>query len=166
MFIYDYEQTLNLLWSYIFIYNLSLIPVFAVLFQLKNSTTKTINLFNSFSFNPTLTKTLLISFLSAAGIPPFLGFFSKIFIFTLLSSNFLSIIFVVFFVLLFTSLYFYMQNIRFLNTSNASNQNMIFERNVRLTFSFYYTGFPVLFMLIFGFTLIDDVMMFFNWCFY
>lgn len=166
LFTYDYEQTLNLLGSYVFIYNLSLIPLFTIIFQFKNSYVKTIHIFNTLSFNLTVVKLLIISFLSAAGIPPFVGFFSKIFIFTLLSNNYISTVFVTFFILLFTSLYFYMQNIRFLNTSNAQNSNIIFEKNIRIPVSFYYVCFPIVFILIFGFTLIDDLLLYFSWLFY
>lgn len=165
LFTYDYEQTLNLMWSYIFIYNLSLLPIFAVLFQLNISNIKTINFLSTFGFNYTLTKFLIISFLSAAGIPPFLGFFSKIFIFTLLCNNYLTLFFIILFILLFTGLYFYMQNIRFLNTSNLQNFNNIFEKNVRHVPSFYYFCFPNIFFLIFGFLFVDDIFLFFRWCF-
>lgn len=165
LFMYDYEQTLNLMWSYIFIYNLSLLPIFAVLLQLNISNVKTINFLNTLGFNYTLTKFLMISFLSAAGIPPFLGFFSKIFIFILLCNTYLSVFFIIFIILLFTGLYFYMQNIRFLNTSNLQNMGNVFEKNIRVVPSFYYFCFPNMFMLIFGFTFLDDCFLFFRWCF-
>lgn len=139
-----------------FIYNLALLPLFIVFFQLTTSNIKTLNYFSSFNLNYLLNKILLISILSTAGIPPFVGFFSKIFIFTLLCSSNFSFLFILFFILLFTSLYFYIQNIRFINSSKLTNNNTIFDRNVRLVLRFYYFIFPNLFTLLFGVILIED----------
>lgn len=163
LFTYDYEQTLLFLWTYIFIYNFSLLPIFVVLFQLTNSSVKTINLFSSIGYNSTLTKFLMISLLSSAGIPPFLGFFSKIFIFILLSNSYVSIFFFIFFILLFTSLYFYLQTIRFLNTSNLENKNVIVTQTTHHPVAVFYCCFPNVFMLIFGFLFIDDLFVFIKW---
>ena len=163
-FDYDYLQTLNLLWSYIFIYNLSLLPLFAVLFQLPVSNLKTFNYFSTIGLNYILTKIILISFLSAAGVPPFAGFFSKIFIFTLLCNSNFSFLFIIFFILVFVGLYFYVQNIRFLCTSNVSNGNLVFEKNIRISLNFYYLAFPNLFLLVFSFLFIDDLFIFIKWC--
>lgn len=163
LFTCDYEQTLILLWSYIFIYNISLFPIFVVLFQLTNSTVKTIHLLGSVGLNSTLTKFLTIALLSSAGIPPFLGFFSKIFIFILLSSSYLTVFFFLFFFLLFTSLYFYIQTIRFLNTSNTQNTGAVFDKTNRHTPMAFYCTFPNIFFLIFGFLYLDDLTLFIKW---
>jgi len=137
-------------------------PLFIIFFHIRSSRTKTINLFSTLTFNSISAKLLTISILSAAGIPPFLGFFSKIFIFTLLCSNYIAILFVIFFILLFTGLYFYMQNIRFLNSTSALNRNIVFEKNNRCVTSFHYTCFPITLLLITGFTFTDDILLFFN----
>ena len=60
------------------------------------------------------------------------------------------------------NLYFYIQNIRFLNTSNTQNKNSIFEKNIRVTFLLYHLCLPLVFILIFGFILIDDLFIFFK----
>lgn len=164
MFSYDYLQTLNLLWSYIFIYNLSLLPLFAVLFQLTVSNIKTFNYFSTVGLSYILTKIILLSFLSAAGIPPFAGFFSKIFIFSLLCNSNFSILFPLFFILIFTGLYFYMQNVRFLNTSNVQNSNIQFDKTNRIVLHFYYLVLPNAFLLIFGYLFLDDLFIFIKWC--
>lgn len=164
VFSYDCLQTLVLLWSYIFIYNLALLPLFMVFFQLVTSNVKTLNYFSSFNLSYLLNKILLISILSAAGIPPFVGFFSKIFIFTLLCNSNFSFLFILFFILLFTSLYFYIQNIRFINSSNVTNNNIVFDKNNRLVLKFYYFIFPNLFALIFGVILIEDLFIVIKWC--
>jgi len=165
LFTYEYEQTLTLIWSYIFIYNISLLPIFVVLFQLTSSYVKTINFLNMIGSNYTLTKVLTVAFLSAAGIPPFLGFFSKIFIFTLLCNSYFAFLFLILFLFIFVGLYFYMQTVRFLNTSNQQNFNAVFDKNVRLTPSTYYICLPLSFLIVFGFLVLDDVLLFVRWCF-
>lgn len=165
LFTYEYEQTLNLIWSYIFIYNVSLLPIFIVLFQLNISQIKTINFLSTIGAHYTLTKILVVAFLSAAGIPPFLGFFSKIFIFTLLCNNYFVFLFLILFIFLFVNLYFYMQTIRFLNTSNYKNFNTIYDKNFRTNLAAYYLCLPNTFFLVFGFIFLEDVLIFFKWCF-
>ena len=165
LFTYEYEQTLALIWSYIFIYNVSLLTIFVVLFQVTSSYVKTINFLNTIGANYTFTKVLIVAFLSAAGIPPFLGFFSKIFIFTLLCNSYFAFLFLILFLLLFVGLYFYMQTVRFLNTSNQQNFNSVFDKNVRTTPSSYYLCLPLAFLIVFGFLVLDDILLFIRWCF-
>jgi NADH-quinone oxidoreductase subunit N len=165
LFTYEYEQTLTLIWSYILIYNASLLPIFIVLFQLTSSHVKTINFLGTIGAHYTLTKILIVAFLSAAGIPPFVGFFSKIFIFTLLCNSYFSFLFLILFIFIFIGLYFYMQTIRFLNTSNQQNCNSVFDRSTRIVPAAYYLCFPLTFSLVFGFLVLDDVLVFVKWCF-
>lgn len=163
LFSYDYLQTLTLLWSYVLIYNLSILPLFSSLFQLSITNIKTFNYFSTIGINSVLTKIILISFLSSAGVPPFVGFFSKIFIFTLLCNSNFSILFLILFLLIFTGLYFYMQNIRFLNTSNPLRGTLIFEKNVRLVLNFYYLILPNTLLLLLGFLILDDLIILIKW---
>ena len=163
LFSYDYLQTLTLLWSYVLIYNLSILPLFSSLFQLSITNIKTFNYFSTIGINSVLTKIILISFLSSAGVPPFVGFFSKIFIFTLLCNSNFSILFLILFLLIFTGLYFYMQNIRFLNTSNPLRGTLIFEKNVRLVLNFYYLILPNTLLLLLGFLILDDLIILVKW---
>ena len=163
LFRYDYLQTLTLLWSYVLIYNLSILPLFSSLFQLSITNIKTFNYFSTIGINSVLTKIILISFLSSAGVPPFVGFFSKIFIFTLLCNSNFSILFLILFLLIFTGLYFYMQNIRFLNTSNPLRGTLIFEKNVRLVLNFYYLILPNTLLLLLGFLILDDLIILIKW---
>ena len=163
LFSYDYLQTLTLLWSYVLIYNLSILPLFSSLFQLSITNIKTFNYFSTIGINSVLTKIILISFLSSAGVPPFVGFFSKIFIFTLLCNSNFSILFLILFLLIFTGLYFYMQNIRFLNTSNPLRGTLIFEKNVRLVLNFYYLILQNTLLLLLGFLILDDLIILIKW---
>ena len=52
-----------------------------------------------------------------AGVPPFWGFFSKLFIFLAILNTSLSVLFLPLLILLIISLYFYVQNVRFLNAT-------------------------------------------------
>jgi len=142
------------------IYNLSLFLIFATLFQFVNTDVKTMYSLNDLGANNFYSKVLIISLFSMAGVPPFWGFFSKIFIFTLLCNSNFFILFSFFFTLLFLGLYFYIQNIRFLNASNGSNFTPIVEHNLRNVPVYYYMTLTVLFFLTFGFMFTEDLLIF------
>ncbi len=162
----EVTSTVLLLWSYVFIYNLALIVLFTTLFQLSLTNFKTLFSFTNFKGTHVTTKLLTISLLSMAGIPPFVGFFSKLFILILLlNSNFFLLSFV-FFILLLTSLYFYIQNIRFLNASSPSQLPLVLSLNVRISPIFFYITYPIFFFILFGFFFIDDLFLFFSWIIY
>ena len=86
---HETTTTVLLLWSYVFIYNLALFVLFTTIFQLSLTNFKTLYSFTHFKGTHVSTKLLIVSLLSMAGIPPFVGFFSKLFILILLlNSNF------------------------------------------------------------------------------
>lgn len=116
----SFLDTLIILFIYMFIYNLSLISIFWTLHQFISFNFKTLFSFNDLKFNFYFVTSTAIILFSIAGVPPFLGFFSKLLILiTLINSNFY-FFYIFFFVLLFLGLYFYLQNIRFLySTSNG-----------------------------------------------
>ena len=93
-----------------------------------------------------------------AGIPPFWGFFTKVFLFQLLCMTNFSLLYPFFFTLLFLGLYFYIQNIRFLNASNSSNFTYLYDQNLRTIPLIYYTLFCLSFVLIFGFIFMDELL--------
>lgn len=163
IFSFDFLNTLILLWSYMLIYNLSLFLIFSTLFQFLHSEMKTLQSFNNISSNNFFNKTLVISLFSMAGVPPFWGFFSKLFIFTLLCNSNFFILFPLFFLILFMGLYFYMQNIRFLNSTNHSNFYAISELNTRTVPLYYYVTLIILFFLVFGFIFTEDLILFITW---
>jgi NADH:ubiquinone oxidoreductase subunit 2 (subunit N) len=68
------------------IYNVSLFVIFSTLFQFTNSELKTTHSFSSIGANQFYSATLIISLFSMAGVPPFCGFFAKVFLFTLLAN--------------------------------------------------------------------------------
>jgi NADH:ubiquinone oxidoreductase subunit 2 (subunit N) len=98
-----------------------------------------------------------------AGVPPFWGFFSKLFIFTLLCNSNFFVLFPIFFLILFIGLYFYIQNIRFLNSTALSDFKPIVELNVRNVPMYYYTTLTLLFFLLFGFIFTEDLILLTNW---
>lgn len=148
-----------------FIYNLSLLIFFSVLFQFFNFEIKTLYSFSALGSTNILSKVLVITLLSMAGVPPFWGFFSKMFIFTLILNSKFIYLFILLLTLLFVALYFYVQNIRFLNSSSPSNFVPINGLQLRVVPFLHYINYTVLFLLIFGFTFTEDLLLLFAWIF-
>lgn len=147
-----------------FLYNISLLLIFWTIQQYVSFNFKTIYSFVDFKFNSYFVIVLTIVLFSIAGVPPFIGFFSKLLILiNLINSNFF-IFYIFFFSLLFFGLYFYIQNIRFLySSSNNSTLNYAFNVNIRLATLFYFFSFFFLFFIIFGFFYLDDLILYFYW---
>ena len=162
----EINNVLLLLWSYAFIYNLSLFALFGTLFQILNSNFKTLYSFSSLGHSNIFTKVLLVSLFSMAGVPPFWGFFSKLFILLLLCNSTFFLLFAFLFVLLFVGLYFYMQNIRFLNMVGPVTTPYASELNTRLAPLYFYWIYPTIFFLIFGFFFTEDLFLMFSWVLY
>jgi NADH:ubiquinone oxidoreductase subunit 2 (subunit N) len=79
-----------------------------------------------------------------AGVPPFIGFFTKLFVFlSFLNKSFFFLVFY-FTPIILLSLYFYMQNIRFIYTlcfsKNYTPSSFLTSRYINI----YYTYFAVL----------------------
>lgn len=94
-----------------------------------------------------------------AGVPPMIGFFTKLFLFLLICGAGLAVGFPFIFTVLFTSLYFYIQNIRFLNASNTNNTPFTFEQGIRTTPLFFLLTYTIAFFLIFGAAYLDDTLL-------
>jgi NADH:ubiquinone oxidoreductase subunit 2 (subunit N) len=152
-----------MLFTYMFIYNTSLITLFWVLFSTILTQFKTLHSFNSFSFNSFFLIVITVLLLSMAGVPPFIGFFSKLFILTLLTNNAFFLLYAVFFVVLFIGLYFYAQNLRFLHSTNHNElAYQYFIQNERAVPLFYYFTVSVLTVIILGTLYVDDVLLVFT----
>jgi NADH:ubiquinone oxidoreductase subunit 2 (subunit N) len=152
-----------LLFTYMFIYNITLILVFWIITSNLTSNMKTLYSFSSFSFDSHYLFFLTVAIFSMAGVPPFIGFFSKLFILNLLINSNLFLFYFIFFVLLFVGLYFYIQNMRFLHTSNLSYSNKQYFLNERNNIFINYFAVLVMFLLIFGVSYLDDVLLLFTW---
>jgi len=153
------------LFTYMLIYNISLTIFFWTIFNVINTQFKTLNSFNGFSFNSFYVIVLTILLFSMAGVPPFIGFFSKLFIITLLVNNAFFILYTLFFIILLIGLYFYVQNIRFLHSTNFSSLNYSYITNERHVLVYYYFTITFLFFFIFGTFYIDDFILLMYWLF-
>jgi len=142
---------------------MSLFLIFYTLFQFISFDYKTLYSFSDLGSNNFFTKVLIIALFSMAGVPPFWGFFSKLFIFTLLCNSNFFILFPIFFLILFIGLYFYIQNIRFLNATSGSDFQPVIEQNLRNTPIYFYLTFVFLFLLLFGFIFTEDLLIIVSW---
>ena len=89
LFLNSFTDTLVMLFIYMFIYNLSLIIIFWTLHQFISFNFKTLFSFADLKFNFYFVTSITITLFSIAGVPPFLGFFSKLLILLILiNSNF------------------------------------------------------------------------------
>lgn len=148
-----------------FVYNLSLLLIFWTLKQFISFNFKTLYSFNDLKFNYFFLSIMTVVLFSIAGVPPFLGFFSKLLILlNLINSNFF-FFFVFFFALLFLGLYFYLQNLRFLYSTGINKIHYSYENNLRLSSIFVYHTYFFLFFFIFGIFFFDDVFLYFYWIF-
>jgi NADH-quinone oxidoreductase subunit N len=156
-------DTLVILFIYMFIYNVSLIIIFWTLFQFISFNFKTIYSFSDLKFNFYFVTALSITLFSMAGVPPFLGFFSKLLILILLLNSGFFFFYIFFFGLLFFGLYFYLQNIRFLYSTGLGEINYAHTYNIRISSLYFYVTFTFIFLLIFGFSFMDDIVLYFYW---
>jgi NADH-quinone oxidoreductase subunit N len=101
---------------------------------------------------------------SMAGVPPFIGFFSKLFILTLLTNNSFTLLYAFFFVILFIGLFFYIQNIRFIHTTNGNELNFVtLHSQERIVLPYYYITLYFITLLSLGLIYIDDLLLIITW---
>lgn len=158
-------DSLVILFIYMFIYNLALLGLFWTLHQFINSKNITLYSFSDFKFNYYFLTLITIIFFSIAGVPPFIGFFSKLLILiTLTNSNFF-FFYIFFFGLLFFGLYFYLQNIRFLYSTGTGKINYSSLTFLRITTIYYNYTLLLLLFILFGVFFLDDLLLYFYWLF-
>ena len=122
---------------------------------------KTLHAFNSLSFNSYNIFLVTVILFSISGVPPFAGFFTKLLVFVLNVANSFFLFYTLFFIIVFISLYFYMQNIRFLHSTNYQTSQVPYLVNERLILSFYYFSISLLITLISGFIVFDEISLLF-----
>jgi NADH-ubiquinone oxidoreductase chain 2 len=154
------------LFIYMFVYNLSLISFFWSFFSFIIIRLKTLYTLSEFTQNSFIVLNLSVLLFSMAGVPPFVGFFSKLFIMVLILNNFYFLFYFLFFMLLFRGLYFYMQNMRFLHSTNYKNHYNPVLSNERIVLTMLYFVITLLIFITFGLVYMDDTVLVFMWLFY
>ena len=124
---------------------------------------KTLYAFNNFSFSSYNIFLITVILFSVSGVPPFAGFFTKLLVFILNIANSFFLFYTLFFVIVFLSLYFYIQNIRFLHSTNYQTNQVPYVGNERLILTFFYLSIFLLIILISGFILFDEISLVFLW---
>ena len=143
---------------------LGMIILFWTLFSSTLTKFKTLQSFQGFSFNSFFLTSITLIIFSMAGVPPFIGFFSKLFILTLLTNNAFTLLYAFFFVLLFIGLFFYIQNIRFIHSTKSSEiSTPTTNSNERVICSYYYFSLSFIIFLILGVIYVDDLLLIVTW---
>lgn len=133
----------NIYWFSLFlinliIYVLLLLNFFLIIFLFDLNYIKTLNEVKYLSNIPFVSFFIICLFLSLAGIPPFLGFVSKFYIFFYL---FYKSVYIYIFIFLFFnlfSIYFYVQNLKFLITKKIHNKFNIKKNKINYNINFIF----------------------------
>jgi multicomponent Na+:H+ antiporter subunit D len=104
---------------------------FKIILFFKIALFKSINQLSNISSIPLFKFTIILIFLSLAGIPPLSGFFGQTLIFFYLFIKQNLFLLFLFFIFSLFSLYFYIQNIKVL--LNFSNKNLFLVNNFKVT---------------------------------
>nr|YP_010049553.1 NADH dehydrogenase subunit 2b [Strombidium cf. sulcatum]QPL15958.1 NADH dehydrogenase subunit 2b [Strombidium cf. sulcatum] len=150
--------------TYFLIYNLTLILFFWTLFNMYLYKIKTLNLFSYFSSKPFYLLLMSVVILSLAGVPPFIGFFSKLFILQLVFNSKFFLLIVIFFINLLVSLYFYVQNLKYLHTiTNNYQPTPHIVNHEKISVYYHYFSIFTLLIIVNGFNYIDDILVYTYW---
>jgi len=160
---WDVIIPLHSMYTYLSVYNFTLAFLFWVMLSVLTLKLKTLYAFNNFSFSSYNIFLITIILFSVSGVPPFAGFFTKLLVFILNIANSFFLFYTLFFVIVFLSLYFYIQNIRFLHSTNYQTVQVPYLVNERIILSFYYLSILLLISLISSFILFDEVSLIFLW---
>lgn len=151
--------------TYLTVYNLSLMSIFYIIWTASSYKLKTISglkFFNSDSFKKT---TLMLLIFSIAGIPPLLGFFTKVNLISIIGySSF--ILLMAMFPFLFAALYFYLQNIKYLLLPQHKNPSKDFSLfSLKKNYKSLYVVLITSMVSISGFFFLDDLVLIISWLF-
>jgi len=160
---WDVIIPLHSMFTYLSVYNFTLAFLFWVMLSVLTLKLKTLYAFNNFSFSSYNIFLITIILFSVSGVPPFAGFFTKLLVFILNIANSFFLFYTLFFVIVFLSLYFYIQNIRFLHSTNYQTTQVPYLVNERIILSFYYLSILLLTTLISGFIVFDEISLVFLW---
>ena len=148
--------------NYMFIYNVTLAVFFSVISSTKLSHDKSLTTLGSSGFDSYAAVVVSICLFSMAGVPPFMGFFSKLFVINTILNSALLVIYFLLFVLLFSGLYFYMQNMRSIHSSRLSGSTKPYLVNEKIHLQSLYFCIYLTLLITLGVTFIDDTIAFFS----
>jgi len=160
---WDIIIPLHSMFTYLSVYNFTLAFLFWVMLSVLTLKLKTLYAFNNFSFSSYNIFLITVILFSVSGVPPFAGFFTKLLVFILNIANSFFLFYTLFFVIVFLSLYFYIQNIRFLHSTNYQTNQVPYVGNERLILTFFYLSILLLIILVSGFILFDEISLIFLW---
>ncbi len=160
---WDIIIPLHSMFTYLSVYNFTLAFLFWVMLSVLTLKLKTLYAFNNFSFSSYNLFLITVILFSISGVPPFAGFFTKLLVFILNIANSFFLFYTLFFIIVFLSLYFYIQNIRFLHSTNYQTNQVPYVGNERMILSFYYLSILLLIVLISGFIIFDELSLIFLW---
>lgn len=152
-----------LLYTYLSTYNFVMLLFMWILTTRITTDIKTIYSFSKVSFDSFSTFSITVLLLSVAGVPPFIGFFTKLFLLILVTNSYLSFLYLPLFLVFFTALYFYVQNIKFIhqsdkksNTKTSLVKSHVAQINVVVV---------SIFVVVFGVYFMDDILNYMSWLF-
>nr|QPL15913.1 NADH dehydrogenase subunit 2b [Strombidium sp.] len=152
---------------YLFIYNSLIIIIFWTFFNTLILSYKTLNNFALFLVHPFYVFLFTIILLSAAGVPPLLGFFSKLFVLQIILNSKFFLIFILFFFNLLLGLYFYIQNLKYLHSNQFSfNKTQTLISGERNNIYFIYISIIIVLLNLLSFNYIDDMFLLISWFFF
>lgn len=129
-FLYHTNQAYTLIFLNVYVYSITLLIFFLLLFSTNVAFFKTLNEFKGLFQTTFFLSCVVFLFLSLAGLPPFLGFLGKflIFVFIFNKANILFVL--LFFLFNCFAIYFYIQNLRFMITKKKLNVLLIKHNRV------------------------------------
>lgn len=148
---------------YLSFYNLSLLVVFWLLLSIQNRELQSLYSLGHFRLNNFYLIVLVISIFSIAGIPPFMGFFSKILVIVGIMQGQFLILYWLLTPLMLLTLYFYVQNIRFLYSIPLNSFTHPYLLNERVVLVFIYFTLFLLNLQVIGFMWFDKILLFYWW---
>lgn len=149
--------------TYMVVYNTSLVLFFSILFSTTITDIKYFTTIPSIISDVHNRVVFTVILLSMAGVPPFIGFFSKLFIISLVVNNSFFLFYWLVFGIVFLGLYFYMQNIRALHglkTLYKKLPHVFFEL---FSLPHVYKVFIVMYFILFGLFFIEDTCEYVIW---
>lgn len=154
-------NSLSISYFYLFVYLYFILFFFNILFFFYNNNNMWYFTDLQYLLKNTIISTgFFVLFISMSGIPPFLGFFAKLSLISLLLLNEEYFLFFLILISSFFISYFYIQNYRFFgyNIKNINyNKNIYILKNNKNLYIFYYF---LLFLNIFSFFFINDFFIF------